>query len=174
MAFLETANNWLALVTTWLVTPVLIVLLGVFLGKVLEQVLLFLGDELAPRSRYAPLGAYAAGWLVYFAAFVYALYTIGVLRVAALLFFGLIGLVVFAHIILASIEIVRNALAFTTVRSRWRPSALVDSPLVRGVVAHVGLTATRVITSDGDVLSVPNRTMISFSPPARPVVIKKK
>jgi hypothetical protein len=167
MAFLDGATVALDFITLWLVRPVLIVLLGVFLGKVLEQVLLFIGAEFAPGSRLAPLGAYAASWVVYLAAFALALSDVGILDVAATLLGALIAFVLGLHFVLAVIDVARNLAAVGVVRRRWRTGMDVDTKLVRGTVAYVGVISTRVTTRDGDFISVPNRTMRGFPPPKK-------
>ena len=164
LAFLELATSWFTIVTNWVVYPVLVLLLGVFLGKVLEQVLAFIGAEIAPGNRTLPIIAYLASWTVYVASFCLALAIINVLRIVLIFVGGAISLILAVHLLLAAVDLLRNVGSLPSVRSKWKIGMLVQLRTVQGTVSDIGVALTRVVSPAGDVLMVPNRTMKFLKP----------
>ncbi len=164
MTFIGLATGWLDVITFWLVQPLLILLLGIFLGKVLEQVISFIGAEVAPGNHGISLAAYLASWGAYIVAVCYALSAVRMLAIVLYVLGALIGLVVLVHVTLAAFDMMRNLLSAVAVRRRWKPGMSVQSRTLHGIIATIGPALTRVSTSNGDVLMIPNRTMKTMKP----------
>ena len=164
MTLLEFATGWLEVVTFWIVQPFLILLLGIFLGKVLEQIIVFIGAEVSPNNRVYPFVAYIASWAVYLTTVALALHSIHILLLVLIVLGAIISLVVLVHVALALFEFVRNVLSAGAVRARWKSGMAVQSRTVHGTVAAIGPAWTRIATTTGDVLMIPNRTMKTMKP----------
>jgi small conductance mechanosensitive channel len=159
MSLLETATRVQDVITRYAVTPLLILFIGIFIGKILEQTLLFIFHEFKRTSHPYIYGAYVTKWVVYIATVCAALASIGVLRYALWFFAGIVVALVLVRIILGMFSFFPNFFSYHAVKRRYKEGTKVKTKLVEGTVVRVQLLDTHLRSADGDELFVPNTTM---------------
>ena len=153
-------------ITVWVVTPLLILLVGVLLGRVLRNALmkLFVSVEFdkhvsnvfGGRARYGRAVSTLVEAVVYVVAAVWAFVEAGILLYVLEVFGAFLGLIVVISLLLWAVEFLPNLYSGIVVRRRVERGEEVDLVGVRGVVKKVGLLGVVVSADDLEVF-IPHR-----------------
>jgi tellurite resistance protein TehA-like permease len=147
------------LLAFYVVQPVLILMLGIFAGKVLEQLVIFIGRELAPKRTRTRVLAVVLGWVVYITATMLALASITILEETLRILATAIAVVVGVHILLSLYDFFSNYRHFRVVQRRVPANTLITTTFGPGTVVGVQLAQTHLKLKNGDDLYIPNKTM---------------
>lgn len=147
----------------YLVQPILILLLGIFFGKLLEQILVFVQAEFRVRSEEYHVAIAVLPWIVYIGGAALALSAIHLLNGTIWFLIGAIATVVGISIILNLRDFIPNVIAHHTVRSAYPHGAQLQTKFASGTVISVQLTDTHVRTHSGDDVYIPNATLLMLT-----------
>lgn len=156
---LTLAQTSQGVITRYAVTPLLVLFIGVFIGKILEQTLLFLFAEFKRTEHQFTFGAYIVKWVVYIATALAALASVGLLRYTLWFFSGVVVALLAVRVLLGVLDFFPNFLSYHAVKQRFKEGAKIRAKLAEGTVVRVQLLDTHLRTADGDELFVPNSTM---------------
>lgn len=159
MTPLEIALRVQDVLAFYVVQPIIIMMLGVFVGKVLEQVIIFLGREFAPKRTRVRVLAVMASTLTYIASAAIALHSIGILGMSAAVVGSVIFVIVSLHLILSGRDFLSNYIHFRTIQKKVPVGATIGTTYGSGAVVAVQLAETHLKLKNGDDLYIPNKTM---------------
>lgn len=146
----------------YLVQPLIILMLGIFIGKVLEQIVIFIGRELAPKRTRVRILAIVLGWTVYATSFMLALASVSVLGVTLRVVGTAASIIVAIHVLLSLHDFFSNYKHFRTVQHKIPVHAVISAAFGTGTVVGVQLAQTHLKLKNGDDLYIPNKTMRSM------------
>ena len=166
---ITTAQDFTGVVTERVVIPLMILFVGIMVGKLAGNLLMRLGKSIdlnkqarmTFRQNVAMIELLAGGFsaVIYTVSVVWALYAAGILTYSflvvagTLLVLGLLALYVWAR------DFLPNVFAIGKARKRCPPGRQVRVGNVSGTVERVGLTFTRLRDDRGVLILVPNRTV---------------
>ncbi len=169
MASLLTETNLLIEgITNLLVRPLLILFLGIILGKILQNLVLRLGKatELDRHSRHllgqtglTELIAGAIAAVVYTIAVVWALVAAHIVREAAFIVAGALAMMALFAIVLWVADLFPNLIAGWRMKRRPKNGRTFSGAGVKGTVEHAGPLAVRLRTKDGFLIVIPNKAL---------------
>jgi small-conductance mechanosensitive channel len=149
-------QNW---VTQHIVLPLLILFLGVFVGKVLEQTLVFLFGEFKCTDQKYLVIANVVKWFVYVATIVVVVYSTGLLVYVLWFVAGVVVALFIIRVLLSLRDFFPNFFSYHTVKAKYKPGASIKTKFVEGKVVQVHLFDVHVRTAEGDDVFIPNRTL---------------
>lgn len=181
MAFIELAIDAVSDVFTNAVLAMLTLLLGLILGKLIGKILLLIlhefdtdnflretiGLELPVEQMVGSMTAYA----IYVLFAIFALNILGIAPQVVSVLAGIASIIVLVYMVLGLRDFVPNAFAGITLyrRAQVRKGEKITAQEITGIVRHQTITETRIVTEDGDVISIPNTLLVRH-----PVIIHKK
>lgn len=159
MTLIDIATEWQAVITAYVVLPVLILLLGIFIGKVLEQIILFVMQEVAPKKPEYRKYAYMTAWIVYIATGAYALESIHLFTITLWFVLGVIAAVILISLLLGARDFLINFFGYRAAQKKCKQGATIRTRYGEGTVVHVMLLETHIKTKEGDDIFIPNGTV---------------
>jgi small-conductance mechanosensitive channel len=162
MTFLEAVAAVQETITIYAVQPLLILFIGVFIGKVLEEVLLFAFEEFKRTETAYTFTAYVLKWFVYIATVLLALHSVGLLAIVLWFFAGAVVTFLLVSVVLAVFDFFPNFWHYHAVKKKFKPGAKIKTRFAEGTVVGVQLVDLHVKTEDGDTVFIPNSTVYSF------------
>jgi len=151
-----------------LIGAILIVLMGIIIGKFFDKVIRrvlaelntnkILKEEAGVKIPFEEFIGSIIKYLVYFAAVIMALNQLGITTIVLNIILGLILFLLIAFIVLAFKDFVPNLVSglFLHQKREIKDGDRIRVDNIEGKIIHINLVETRVETKNGDVVYIPN------------------
>jgi hypothetical protein len=159
MPALDLALRVQEVLVAYAVKPVVLVMLGLFVGKVVQQGIVFLGREFALKEARVHAFAFTVSWCVYLVTIAYALASIYLLGWTLVIASSVTACIIGLHFLLLFTDFVRNYRFFRVVKRRLPEGTNLTTPFGSGTVVSVQLTDTHLRLAKGEDLYVPHSSM---------------
>lgn len=161
MNIIQSASLLEDFITNYAVRPLLVVVIGVFAGKLLEQLVLFSLGQLKIRTYGPTFVAYLLKWFVYLASFLFLFHSYRILSTMLSVILFLVILVVGAAVALGLWDFFPNFANHHRVKAKHAIGSELKTTYGDGKVVSVQLTETHLKVK-GDDIFVPNSSVARF------------
>lgn len=157
MSFLDTTTMIQKVITEYAVQPLLILFLGIFVAKLVDQIIQFVLQELHVSRRKYEVAALTTKWIIYITAVLLSLRSIGLLAITLWTLVTISAIVIGLSILLGLRDFFPNFLAYHRVQ-KHKPGTSLRFSFGEATIIKVQLTDMHV-KLDKDDIYIPNSSV---------------